>query len=217
MKWNWLTTIASPQPWSGIDGVDPGQIWVVPYGLDEMLFEKRQKVPDGPFRICFAGRQSLRKGITYLLSALEKCSNPDWELHLFGMPLSESRTDFASYKGSAKIIQHGALSQADFAASLRNMHALVLPSAEEAFGLVVVQALQCGVPCLVSDRVGAKDLIRPGQTGEIFPFGDTEALGDLLIGWDRNRVQVEDRFPRSAAAERLVSVSRPFSGKDGSV
>jgi glycosyltransferase involved in cell wall biosynthesis len=96
------------------------------------------------------------------------------------------------------------------------MHALVLPSAEEAFGLVVVQALQCGVPCLVSDRVGAKDLIRPGQTGDIFPFGDVDSLGDLLIKWEQNRVQVDDRFPRSASAERLVSVSGQISGKDES-
>ena len=198
------------------DGVDPKKIWVVPYGLDEALFEKREQVPDGPFRICFAGRQSLRKGITYLLSALENCANPDWELHLFGMPLSESRADFANYRGPAKIIQHGALSQADFAASLRDMHALVLPSAEEAFGLVVVQALQCGVPCLVSDRVGAKDLIRPGLTGEIFPFGDVDSLGDLLIKWEQDRVQVDDRFPRSASAERLVSFSGQISGKEDS-
>ena len=198
------------------DGVDTGQIWVVPYGLDESLFEKRKQVPDGPFRICFAGRQSLRKGITYLLSALENCASPDWEVHLFGMPLSESRSDFSSYSGSARIIQHGALRQGEFAASLRDMHALVLPSAEEAFGLVVVQALQCGVPCLVSDRVGAKDLIRPGQTGDIFPFGDTAALGDLLKKWERDRVQVEDRFPRSASAERLVSISRQIAGKEES-
>lgn len=199
------------------DGVDPGQIWVVPYGLDEMLFEKRQKVPDGPFRICFAGRQSLRKGITYLLKAFEQCAHANWELHLFGMPLAESRADFSNYKGRAKIIQHGALSQGDFATSLRKMHVLVLPSAEEAFGLVVVQALQCGVPCLVSDRVGAKDLIRPNQTGDIFPFGDSGALAELLSKWEQDRVQVEDHFPRRASAERLLSFCQAYPKKEGGV
>jgi glycosyltransferase involved in cell wall biosynthesis len=187
------------------DGISPDRIWVVPYGADPQLFPKREATPGGPFRICFAGRQSLRKGIYYLLSALEEVDSDGWELHCFGMEFSETIPDFKAYGGGAKIIQRGSLSQPELARALREMHALVLPSAEEAFGLVVVQALEVGVPCVVSDRVGAKDLIREGQTGSIVPFGDAAALGAALKTWEANRITVPDHFPWAACAEKLVA------------
>ncbi len=189
------------------EGIAPERIWVVPYGLDEARFPKRDRPPEGAYRVCFAGRQSLRKGLFYLLRALERVAAPDWELHVFGMPLAETSGDLAAYRGAARIIQHGAVSQREFAAAMRDVHVLVLPSAEEAFGLVVLQALQCGVPCIVSDRVGAKDLLRPGETGTVFPFGDVDQLAAALLRWEQARGQVADRFPYRAAAERLVALT----------
>ena len=189
------------------DGVESGRIWVVPYGADQQLFTKRAAVPDGPFRICFAGRQSLRKGIHYLLKALEQRPSAGWELHCFGMTFRESAGDFERYVGGARVIQRGSLPQRELAEAFRQMHVLVLPSAEEAFGLVVVQALQSGVPCIVSDRVGAKDLVREGETGSIVPFGDTDALADALEYWSSRRENVPDVFPWADSAGLLLQHS----------
>jgi glycosyltransferase involved in cell wall biosynthesis len=189
------------------DGVPAEHIWVVPYGADEKLFPKRDQTPEGPFRICFAGRQSLRKGIHYLLKALQLAGEADWELHCFGMPFRESAADFESYSGKPRIRQRGSVPQSVLARELANMHVLVLPSAEEAFGLVVVQALQVGVPCIVSDRVGAKDLIRDGETGSVVPFGDAEAFADALKDWKAKRITVMDVFPWADCAETLLRES----------
>lgn len=186
------------------EGVDPAAIWVVPYGADSSLFPKRGETPGGPFRICFAGRQSLRKGIHYLLKALESVDSRDWELHCFGMEFSETAADFRAYGGRARVIQRGSLPQAELARALQEMHVLVLPSVEEAFGLVVVQALEVGVPCVVSDRVGAKDLIRDGATGSIVPFGDVAGFAAALQRWEADRITVPDSFPWSACARRLL-------------
>jgi glycosyltransferase involved in cell wall biosynthesis len=58
---------------------------------------------------------------------------------------------------------------------------LVLPSLFEPFGLVVNEAMLCGLPVAVSDRVGARfDLVRPGENGYVFPAGDVEALAAIL-------------------------------------
>jgi len=56
----------------------------------------------------------------------------------------------------------------------------VLPSrgVYETWGLAVNEAMQMGVPCLVSDRVGCqRDLVTPGETGWVFACGDKGALG----------------------------------------
>jgi glycosyltransferase involved in cell wall biosynthesis len=60
---------------------------------------------------------------------------------------------------------------------------LLLPSAySETWGLVVNEALQCGIPAIVSDRVGCHpDLIVAGQTGFVFPTGDAVALADCMV------------------------------------
>ncbi|NBD37233.1 MAG: glycosyltransferase [Verrucomicrobia bacterium] len=186
------------------DGMPREKIWVVPYGADGRLFAKRDCVPKGPFRICFAGRQSLRKGIHYLLQALKETDSTGWELHCFGMTFRETAADFASYGGRATVRQRGSVAQAELAKELRQMDVLVLPSAEEAFGLVVVQALQVGVPCIVSERVGAKDLLREGETGEVVPFGNPAALADALRRWARQRRTVPDAFPWTQSAEKLL-------------
>lgn len=58
---------------------------------------------------------------------------------------------------------------------------LVLPSYHEPFGLVVNEAMLCGLPAIVSDRVGARfDLVRPRVNGYVFPVGDVDALAAEL-------------------------------------
>jgi len=59
---------------------------------------------------------------------------------------------------------------------------LVLPSdGGETWGLVVNEAMACGLPVVVSDAVGcAPDMIVPGQTGFSFPLGDAVTLADRL-------------------------------------
>ncbi len=77
----------------------------------------------------------------------------------------------------------------DLPSLLRTSDVLVLPSAQDGFGLVVLEAMATGLPVLVSDRVGAADCVREGITGLTFPFGDEDALADR-IGWflaDRGR------------------------------
>lgn len=59
--------------------------------------------------------------------------------------------------------------------------AFILPSRWEEWGLVVNEAMACGIPVLVSDRVGcARDLAVAGVTGDIFPPDDVARLTDLL-------------------------------------
>jgi glycosyltransferase involved in cell wall biosynthesis len=58
---------------------------------------------------------------------------------------------------------------------------MVLPSEYEPFGVVVNEAMLCGCPVVVSDRVGAGyDLITSGENGFVFPFGDVESLATIL-------------------------------------
>jgi glycosyltransferase involved in cell wall biosynthesis len=79
---------------------------------------------------------------------------------------------------------------------------MVLPSQYEPFGLVVNEAMLCGCPVVVSDRVGAKyDLVREGETGRVFPCCDVEALATILRSLLGDRSQLERMG--AAARERM--------------
>jgi glycosyltransferase involved in cell wall biosynthesis len=98
-----------------------------------------------------------------------------------------------------------------------------LPSEYEAFGVVVNEAMLCGCPVVVSDRVGARyDLIRDGVTGMVYPCGDVAALTNILraLLGDAERLRVMSEAARKrmdswapedninglvAAVERAVS------------
>jgi glycosyltransferase involved in cell wall biosynthesis len=83
---------------------------------------------------------------------------------------------------------------------------LVLASEYEPFGVVINEAMLCGCPVIVSDRVGARfDLVREGETGFVFPMGDVGALSGLL----REALQSPEGLKRvgEAARERMASWS----------
>jgi glycosyltransferase involved in cell wall biosynthesis len=58
---------------------------------------------------------------------------------------------------------------------------LVFPSEHEPYGLPVNEAMICGIPAIVSDRIGARlDLIEEGETGFTYDCGDIEQLAQIL-------------------------------------
>ena len=91
----------------------------------------------------------------------------------------------------------------------------VLPSLFEPFGLVVNEAMLCGLPIAVSDRVGAKfDLVRPDENGFVFPAGDVEALAAILRRILPDR---EKRARMGAAARRRMETWSPREYTEGVV
>ncbi|HVB34252.1 MAG TPA: glycosyltransferase family 4 protein [Patescibacteria group bacterium] len=82
----------------------------------------------------------------------------------------------------------------------------VLPSDYDPCPVVVCEAMLCGLPVVLSDRVpGRFDLVRPGVTGEIFPCGNVSALAEVLrkLLDDRTRLALMSQN----AQERIASCS----------
>jgi glycosyltransferase involved in cell wall biosynthesis len=99
----------------------------------------------------------------------ERCDPQPSTLNL--QPVARPRATFAGFKNQSEL-------PAIYAAA----DVLVLPSdGGETWGLVVNEAMACGLPAIVSDAAGcAPDLIEDGRTGFTFPMGDVEALVDRL-------------------------------------
>lgn len=100
---------------------------------------------------------------------------------------------------------HGFVNQSELPGIYAAADVIVLPSdGRETWGLVVNEAMACGVPAVVSDAVGCgPDLVEPGLTGAVFPLGNVAALADGI-----GRVLALDRArTRQALAERMETYS----------
>lgn len=57
----------------------------------------------------------------------------------------------------------------------------LLPSAQESFGLVALEAMACGVPVIASTAGGLPEIIVNGKTGFTLPIGDVDAMADRAL------------------------------------
>ncbi len=92
-----------------------------------------------------------------------------------------ARSSTASDPASPHASFVGFLNQSEMPKAYVAGDLLVLPSESETWGLVVNEALACGLPCVVSDACGsAEDLVTPLDPRLCFPVGDVEALARTI-------------------------------------
>ena len=160
-------------------GVDPTKVTVNAVGCDVERFAPDVRVRrSGAAKFVFVGVPVHHKGFDVLCHAFSNVLSlaPNAELHVVG--------DASLIVKSAlpnQIRLHGKLGHRELAQLLTTMDCLVLPSRLESFGMVVVEALAVGLPVIVSDRVGAMELVQEGKNGWVVPAGDERALEYRLL------------------------------------
>jgi len=83
---------------------------------------------------------------------------------------------------------------------------LLFPSEREPYGLPVNEAMICGIPAIVSDRIGAGyDLVSDGETGFVYRCGDVSALAKILSDVLPDRLLLKSMGER--ASKRMTSWS----------
>lgn len=181
-------------------GISRDKLHVVPYGVDLPRFAAREvkeevpeKVTDKAFRAIYVGKVIPRKGIHYLMEALEQLSLGSSELLIVGVIDNDYYEKLMPLALRTNVRFFGRIPQAELWQYYRESDVLVLPSLADSFGLVVVEAMAAGLPVIVSENTGAKELIQDGKEGFVTPVRDSKALADRLR-WlcenPRKRVQM---------------------------
>jgi glycosyltransferase involved in cell wall biosynthesis len=97
---------------------------------------------------------------------------------------------------------HGVLPQALNAADL-----LVLPSVAEACGLVLVEAMSCGLPVIAAEAHGPAEIVAAG-TGWLVPSDDEDALADALVTAASDAEERRRRGPAPTATAILTTAGQ---------
>ncbi len=100
--------------------------------------------------------------------------------------------------------------QASVAELLACSDLFLLPSENEAFGLVALEAMACGVPVVATDVGGVSEVVTPEAGGFLAPVGDVDAMAaaGIAVLSDPDRWREASRAARAAAetfdADRVV-------------
>jgi glycosyltransferase involved in cell wall biosynthesis len=171
---------------------------LAPYGVDLEFWRagarNERNERSEVLRFIFAGQISLRKGIPLLLQAWEKAALRSAELQLVGSwYLSESKR--ASLPRGVNYVS--ALSPEALRDHYCRADVFVFPSLFEGFGLVLLEAMACGLPAIASTATAGADVLTE-NSGRVLRYGDLDALVDALRWFDQNR----DRLPEMSLAAR---------------
>jgi glycosyltransferase involved in cell wall biosynthesis len=149
-------------------------------------------VPRGPLRVLMVGNAFLRKGTHYLVEAFRHIPDPDAELWIRGDVPAEYRRRISD----PRVRIHPPVTAAALDRMFREATVFCLPSIDEGFGLVVLEALAYGLPVVATEHVGARDILND-RVSRIVPIRDPRALADG-IEWARTQSR-EALFPEARA------------------
>jgi glycosyltransferase involved in cell wall biosynthesis len=211
-------------------GADPARTVTVPQvAVPAAAIEEAPDEGSREPRILFVGQLIERKGIRVLLQAIK--SVPGVSLWVAGDGPLRAEVEAAA-AADPRIEYYGHLDAAGVARLYRRASALVLPSLYEVWGLVVNEALDHGIPVVVTDQVGAADdLVEDGTTGYVVAAASADELAAALrrvASWsDGERAACRRRAREllathtfDAAADRIfeacriaIAASTPRSGR----
>ncbi|MEV1333620.1 glycosyltransferase family 4 protein [Micromonospora costi] len=208
--------------------VPPGQIDVVPNGVDDRAWRARPRAvasararfaADGPL-VGYAGRLVYEKGVQHLVHAVPylRQRHPGLRVVIAGdgpyrHDLEEETRRLAL---GATVRFTGFLDTTQLPAMLGATDATVVPSLYEPFGMVALEAAAAGAPLAVADTGGLAEIVEPGVTGVTFPHSDPDALAgavDQLLGDEvfarrvarRARSMVGERYGWATIAARTAT------------
>ena len=179
-------------------GVKEEQMFMAPYGVDCRKFDFIQKKTlKLPLKLVYVGQVTYRKGIHHLLKVINRFSDKDVELYLAGGYSVE--TPFVQeYKNRKNIHFLGFVTRDILASLYQKCDVFVFPTLGEGYGMVILEALSCGVPCIVSDLAGGDDAIIEGINGFKFKAGDDDELFDKISWFMHN----PDKLPEMSINSR---------------
>lgn len=160
-------------------GIEPAKVFKIPYGVRLDRFQKTSDPPSDSFDVLFAGNVSLQKGVPYLLEGFARFKHPGKRLRIAGAVLPEMRSLLPRFSLD-RVEFLGRLPQSELARRMSESHVMALPSIQDGFGMVMAQAMACGVPVIASEHTGGPDLFTDGVEGFIIPIRSPEAICDRL-------------------------------------
>lgn len=169
---------------------------------------------NGKFKILFVGRHIERKGICYLIEAAKHLPCDQFEIRIVGVGdlTDKLKAQAAEIEDAAEIIFTGKLSPEELANEYRTANVFTLPAIvdskgdTEGLGVVLIEAMELGLPVVASNVGGIPDVVVDGVSGILVPEKDPEALAGAY-----RRLAAEPELVKQLLAGAQKRIAECFS------
>ena len=187
------------------------QIRLVPgIGIDLEKFSQQPLPTAQPLIFLMIARLIIDKGVREYLAAAQivKSKHPEVRFQLIGEPdYSHVGVPVNDVQASGAVDYIGEVR--DVRPYLAGCHVFVLPTYREGMPVAAMEALATGRAIVTTDAPGAREMVVPGQNGELIPPCDIKALAQALL----KMVDSAETLADKGAASRNLAVSRFEVGK----
>lgn len=168
-------------------GFEPEKLKIFPRGLDTQLFHPTRRDPaffekfgakNGRVRLLYVGRVSREKDLDLLADAYRRLRKEGLSVQLCVVGHGPYSKEFSESLPEALFT--GYLTGKELAAAYASADIFVFPSTTDTFGNVIIEAQASGVPVIVSDSGGPKELVENNRNGLITRSHDVDDLTDAI-------------------------------------
>ncbi len=159
------------------------QIDLIPNGVDTTFFcPDDSALKSGIFTIISVGRLIPRKGFDLIINAIKGISQVKFQIAGGGIIEQELKEQAEEANVSLELL--GQLNRNQLKAALQKADLFVLTSYNEGMSNAALEAMACGLPVILSNVGGSKELIN--NNGTIVPIGDVETLRNKILFYQKN-------------------------------
>jgi len=187
-------------------GIDPAKVEVVHNGIDERepVDHSGHKLKEKFRNVLFFGRITLQKGPDYYLRIAQKVTErcPDVKFLMVGSgDMEEQMIEEAAHLNlTGKVLFNSFLRHEDIDRIYQTSHVFILPSISEPFGITPLEAMQNGVPVVVSKTSGVSEV---AENMVVVDFWDVDKAAEEII-----RLLEDEQYAREMAAKAKEEIKK---------
>jgi glycosyltransferase involved in cell wall biosynthesis len=188
-----------------LNGIPADLCVIIPLSSGSRPPDEARLAPGDTLRLLTVSRLSAAdayKGIDTILHALAQALTLGMNVTLDLVGDGDDRGRLVELAGMLHIDGmvrfHGSIPDEDVARLLRTSQVFVMPSKCEGFGIVFVEAMAAGLPCIGANHGGTPEVIEHGETGFLIEHGDV----DQLLFYIRQLLDTPGLYQRMSDAAR---------------
>lgn len=199
------------------------EIAVIPNVVDINKFRLSEKKRSNSLAIgILGGMSNYRKGLDILIQAISRLKDTDIFVHIGGdgILLEKFKTEAREAGVSEKCKFYGVVPPENLQEFYSKLDVFVLASRDETFGVVIIEAMACGLPVIATDCGGPAEIVTP-ETGIIVEKENPEKLAEAITWMSKNldlydktaiRNYVKERYGIESFTKRITAFYNEFSG-----
>jgi glycosyltransferase involved in cell wall biosynthesis len=153
--------------------------------LPDAWFLKNKKLT-----FCYIAHTVWLKGLVYLIEAFNNFKSNDVQLLIAGSIDKNVLAVIEKTNASENIKIMGRVENLN--AFLRTSHVCVVPSLLDNHPATIYEAMYCGLPVIVTDGCGSKDLVSEGKNGFVVPIANSDAIAEKIKWFIDNKEKISE-------------------------